>query len=62
MFQLLDYPDQSTAHLVGYVSGKSKRPSKKQYLKDMSVGIAAGKTGLENKLDKDIIGKVDFNV
>ena len=26
----------------------------------MSVGIAVGKTGLENKLDKDIIGKVGF--
>ena len=28
----------------------------------MSVGIAVGKTGLENKLDEEIIGKVDFNV
>ena len=26
----------------------------------MSVGIAVGKTGLENKLDEDIIGKVGF--
>jgi penicillin-binding protein 2 len=55
------YPDQSTAHIVGYVSqGSQKDLQKKQYLKDMSVGIAVGKTGLENKLDKDIIGKVGF--
>tara|TARA_Y200000002_G_scaffold322772_1_gene283512 strand:- start:1898 stop:3829 length:1932 start_codon:yes stop_codon:yes gene_type:complete len=55
------YPDQSAAHLVGYVSQVSQKDlQKKQYLKDMSVGIAVGKTGLENKLDKDIIGKVGF--
>ena len=55
------YPDQSTAHLVGYVSQVSQKDlQKKQYLKDMSVGIAVGKTGLENKLDEDIIGKVGF--
>ncbi len=55
------YPDQSTAHLVGYVSQVSQKDlQQKQYLKDMSVGIAVGKTGLENKLDKDIIGKVGF--
>ena len=55
------YPDTSTAHLVGYVSQVSQKDlQKKQYLKDMSVGIAVGKTGLENKLDEDIIGKVGF--
>ncbi len=55
------YPDSSTAHVVGYVSQVSQKDlQKKQYLKDMSVGIAVGKTGLENKLDKDIIGKVGF--
>ena len=55
------YPDQSTAHLVGYVSQVSQKDLKnKQYLKDMAVGIAVGKTGLENKLDKEIIGKVGF--
>ncbi len=55
------YPDQSTAHLVGYVSQVSQKDlQNKQYLKDMSIGIAVGKTGLENKLDKDIIGKVGF--
>ncbi len=55
------YPDNSTAHLVGYVSQVSAKDlQKKQYLKDMSVGIAVGKTGLENKLDKNIIGEVGF--
>ena len=55
------YPDQSAAHLVGYVSQVSQKDlQKKQYLRDMSVGIAVGKTGLENKLDEDIIGKVGF--
>ena len=55
------YPDQSAAHLVGYVSQVSEKDlQKKQYLKDMSVGIAVGKTGLENKLDEEIIGKVGF--
>ena len=55
------YPDKSTAHLVGYVSQVSQKDlQKKQYLKDMSVGIAVGKTGLENKLDREIIGKVGF--
>ena len=55
------YPDSSTAHLVGYVSQVSAKDlQKKQYLKDMSVGIAVGKTGLENKLDKNIIGEVGF--
>ncbi len=55
------YPDYSTAHLVGYVSQVSAKDlQQKQYLKDMSVGIAVGKTGLENKLDKNIIGEVGF--
>tara|TARA_Y200000002_G_scaffold49865_1_gene35839 strand:+ start:1623 stop:3554 length:1932 start_codon:yes stop_codon:yes gene_type:complete len=55
------YPDKSTAHIVGYVSQVSQKDlQKKQYLKDMAVGIAVGKTGLENKLDRDIIGKVGF--
>ena len=35
--------------------------SNKEYLRDMAVtGISVGKTGLENKLDADIIGKVGF--
>ena len=56
------YPYKSTSHIVGYVSEVSAKDLKeKEYLRDMSVtGIAVGKTGLENKLDKDIIGKVGF--
>ena len=56
------YPDNSTSHLVGYVSQVSSKDLKnKEYLRDMAVtGIAVGKTGLENKLDKNIIGKVGF--
>ena len=56
------YPDNSTAHIVGYVSEVSAKDLKnKKYLRDMAVtGIAAGKTGLENKLDEKIMGKVGF--
>ena len=56
------YPNKSTSHIVGYVSEISAKDLKsRDYLKEMSVSrIAVGKTGLENNLDKDIIGKVGF--
>ena len=55
------YPDDSTSHVVGYVSEVSAKDLKnKKYLKKMARGIAVGKTGLENRLDKNIIGKVGF--
>ena len=56
------YQDNSTSHVVGYVSEVSTKDLKnKEYLRDMSVtGIAVGKNGLENKLDKEIIGEVGF--
>ena len=56
------YKDNSSAHVLGYVSQASAKDFKnKSYLKEMSVpGIAVGKTGLERRLDKDIIGKVGF--
>ncbi len=56
------YPDISTSHIVGYVSEVSAKDlQNKEYLKDMAVtGMAVGKTGLENRLDKSIIGKVGF--
>ncbi len=56
------YKDNSSAHVLGYVSQVSAKDLKeKKYLKDMSVpGIAVGKTGLEKRLDKEIIGKVGF--
>ena len=56
------YHDQSTSHLVGYVSEASREDlENKKYLREMAVaGIAVGKTGLENSLDKNIIGQVGF--
>ena len=56
------YPDNSSAHILGYVSQISAKDLKtKKYLKDLSVpGMKIGKTGLERKLDKEIIGKVGF--
>ena len=56
------YPDDSTSHIVGYVSKVSANDLKeKEYLRDMAVtGITVGKTGLEAKLDEGIIGKVGF--
>ena len=56
------YPHQSTSHIIGYVSQVSAKDlQNKEYLKEMAVtGIAVGKTGLENALDEDIIGKVGF--
>ena len=56
------YPDHSTSHIVGYVSEASQKDlQNKEYLRQMAVaGISVGKTGLEVKLDKEIIGKVGF--
>jgi len=56
------YNDHSSAHILGYVSQASAKDLKrKEYLQKMSVpGIAVGKTGLERRLDKEIIGKVGF--
>ncbi len=56
------YTDISSSHLVGYVSEVSKKDlEEKEYLRDMAVtGISVGKTGLERKLDQEIIGKVGF--
>ncbi|MDA9619069.1 penicillin-binding protein 2 [Candidatus Pelagibacter bacterium] len=56
------YPDNSSAHILGYVSQISAKDLQtKKYLKDLSVpGMAIGKTGLERKLDEKIIGKVGY--
>ena len=56
------YKDNSSAHVLGYVSQVSAKDLKnKKYLQDMSVpGMAVGKTGLERRLDKEIIGEVGF--
>tara|TARA_B100000767_G_scaffold14597_1_gene13963 strand:- start:55 stop:1989 length:1935 start_codon:yes stop_codon:yes gene_type:complete len=56
------YPDNSSAHILGYVSQISAKDLKtKKYLKDLSVpGMTIGKTGLERKLDEKIIGRIGF--
>ena len=56
------YKDNSSAHALGYVSQVSAKDLKnKKYLKEMSVpGMAVGKTGLERRLDEEIIGEVGF--
>ena len=56
------YRDNSSAHVLGYVSQVSAKDLKnKAYLKEMSIpGMPVGKTGLERRLDKDIIGEVGF--
>ena len=56
------YPDNSSAHILGYVSQISAKDLKtKKYLKDLTIpGMTIGKTGLERKLDKEIIGKVGY--
>ena len=56
------YKDHSSAHALGYVSQVSAKDLKnKKYLKAMSVpGMAVGKTGLERRLDQEIIGEVGF--
>jgi len=56
------YKDSSSAHVLGYVSQVSAKDLKnKKYLKELSVpGMSVGKTGLERRLDKEIIGKVGF--
>ncbi len=56
------YKDISSAHVLGYVSQVSAKDlEEKKYLRDMSVaGLTAGKTGLEKRLDEEIIGQVGF--
>ena len=48
-------------YILGYVSQVStKEPQNKKYLKDLHVpGMTIGKTGLE-KIDEEIIVKLDF--
>ena len=56
------YPNKSTSHILGYVSQVSAKDLKnKEYLRKLKVaGIPVGKTGLEHKLDKSMIGEVGF--
>ena len=54
------YHEKSSSHVIGYVSKISKKDlQNKNYLLDKrAVGMRVGKTGLENKLDSEIIGNV----
>jgi len=54
------YHEKSSSHVIGYVSKISKKDlQNKDYLLDKrAVGMRVGKTGLENKLDSEIIGNV----
>ena len=56
------YPDNSSAHILGYVSQISTKDLKtKKYLQELAVpGMAIGKTGLERRLDEKIIGKIGY--
>ena len=56
------YTEHSSAHIIGYVSRASKKDlQKKEYLKNkIATGTRVGKTGLENKLDPEVIGDGGF--
>ena len=56
------YPDNSSAHILGYFSQMSKKDLQtRKYHNDLDVqGMAVVKTGLERKLDEKIIGKVGY--
>ena len=56
------YSEPSSAHIVGYVSRASKKDlQNKDYLKNrIATGTRVGKTGLENKLDSEVIGDVGY--
>ena len=52
------YKDNSSAHIVGYVSEISAKDVKnKKYLANLNIkGVAIGKTGLESALDEEMLG------
>ena len=52
------YKDNSSAHVIGYVSEISTKDLKnKKYLKNLNIaGVAIGKTGLEASLDEEMLG------
>ena len=54
------YKEKSSAHIIGYVSRASKDDLKnRDYLKNkIATGTRVGKTGLEKKLDTNVIGDV----
>ncbi len=56
------YTEPSSAHIIGYVSRASKKDLQtKDYLKNkIATGTRVGKTGLENRLDSEVIGEVGY--
>tara|TARA_Y100001970_G_scaffold93214_1_gene117533 strand:- start:5333 stop:7267 length:1935 start_codon:yes stop_codon:yes gene_type:complete len=56
------YTEPSSVHVIGYVSKVSKKDLQtREYLKNkIAAGTRVGKTGLENKLDPDVIGEVGY--
>tara|TARA_A100000164_G_scaffold381409_1_gene432912 strand:+ start:1163 stop:3097 length:1935 start_codon:yes stop_codon:yes gene_type:complete len=56
------YTEPSSVHVIGYVSKASKKDLKtKDYLENkIAAGTRVGKTGLENKLDSEVIGEVGY--
>ena len=56
------YHQESFSHVIGYVSQISKKDlQNKEYLKNMNVaGMRVGKTGLENKLDPEMVGSIGY--
>jgi len=56
------YHQKYFSHVIGYVSQISKKDlQNKEYLKNMNVaGMRVGKTGLENKLDPEMVGSIGY--
>ena len=56
------YTEPSSAHVIGYVSKASKKDlQNKAYLKDkITTSTRVGKTGLESKLDIQVLGDVGY--
>ena len=56
------YTEPSSVHVIGYVSKASKKDLKtKDYLQNkIAAGTRVGNTGLENKLDSEVIGEVGY--
>ncbi len=56
------YTEPSSAHVIGYVSKASKKDLQtKNYLENkIAAGTRVGKTGLENRLDSEVIGEVGY--
>ena len=56
------YHQESFSHVIGYVSKISEKDlQNKEYLRNVNVvGMRVGKTGLENKLDPEMVGSIGY--